>query len=243
MKVVCIIPARYASSRFPGKPLAEINNKPMIWWVYHEAIKVKQFDTVLIATESELVFEYCMRNNMNVRMTSDTHICGTDRVAEVSNTLDADLYVIWMGDEPLIKACDAEKIISLYELDPEAAAYMLYTSFVNPVDVVNTTTIKLVISESDDLIYMSRTPVPYPKACLNYSYYKNMGIYAMTKDVLNFYQHTPAGRNEKIEEIELLRLIENHKKIKAMYVDSSSFSIDTPKDLEKAKKIIESKNE
>jgi 3-deoxy-manno-octulosonate cytidylyltransferase (CMP-KDO synthetase) len=241
MKIVAVIPARYKSSRFPGKPLADICGKPMVWWVYQEAVKTGKYDDVIVATESERIVEKCNELGMHAMLTSDKHPTGTDRVAEVAQKVDADLYVIIMGDEPLVSAEDEIRLIETIENAPEADAIMLTEKFKNPVDAINATTIKLAITDQNYLIFMSRAAIPYPKEALGYDLYKNIGCYAFRKDALDFYLRTKPGAIERAEGIELLRLLENHKKILTVLVDSESMAVDTPKDLERIRKIVEIK--
>jgi 3-deoxy-manno-octulosonate cytidylyltransferase (CMP-KDO synthetase) len=238
VKVVAVIPARYKSSRFEGKPLQEICGKPMVWWVYQEAKKVKSFERVIVATEDQRIVDACNELGMEVMMTADTHPTGTDRVAEVAQKVDADLYVIIMGDEPLISAEDEQALVDSISGVADADAIMLTEKFKNPVDVVNTTTIKLAINNNKELVFMSRMPIPYPKAALGYSYYKNIGCYALRKEALDFFLKTKPGCIEEAEEIELLRLLENRKKVLTVLVDSESMAVDTPKDLERIRKVI-----
>lgn len=243
MKIVAVIPARYKSSRFPGKPLIDINGKPMVWWVYNEAKKVKDFDDVIVATESELVKKECEKFGMKCMITADTHPTGTDRVAEVAQKVPADIYCIIMGDEPMIRAEDERVLISKIKDTADADAIMLTEAFSDPVDVVNMTTIKLAINDNGYLIFMSRMPIPYPKETLGYPYYKNVGCYAIRKDTLDFYLRTKPGACERAEGIELLRLLENHKKVMTYMVNSKSMAVDTPKDLERVKEFLASGKE
>lgn len=238
MNIVAVIPARYKSSRYEGKPLADICGKPMIWWVYQEAKKVKQYNKVIVATEDSRIVEVCLHYGIEVILTSDKHPTGTDRVAEVSRKISADYYVVVMGDEPLITSKDQEQLILATQNSTDADAIMLTEKFIDPVDVVNSTTIKLAINDKNELIFMSRSPIPYPKANLGYPFYKNVGCYALKKDVLEYFLHTKPGNIEKAEDIELLRLLENRKKVKTVLINSYSMSVDTPKDLERIKKII-----
>lgn len=238
MKIVAVIPARYKSSRFPGKPLADIHGYPMIWWVYQEAKKVKEFSDVIVATESDLIVDVCNKLGIKVIMTSDTHPSGTDRVAEVAQSVQADLYVIIMGDEPLLTASDERKLIASVSDAPDADAFMLTERFVEPVDVANMTTIKLAINDIGYLIFMSRLPIPYPKDAIGYSFYKNVGCYALRKKTLDFFLATKPGNIERAEGMELLRLLENHKKIFTVPIESKSMSVDTEKDLERVRKAI-----
>lgn len=242
MKTVAVIPARCASSRFPGKPLADINGKPMIWWVYQEAKKVPSYERIIVATESELISDKCKELGMEVMLTSDTHPTGTDRVAEVAQSVLADVYVIVMGDEPLVTARDQLKLLSSIGADnSDIAAVMLTERFKNPVDAINTTTIKLAINDEGDLIFMSRSAIPFPKDMLEYPLFKNVGCYALRKDALDYFIKTSPGRIERAEGIELLRLIENHKRVKTVEIESESMAVDTKKDLERIRKIMKNK--
>lgn len=238
MKIVGVIPARYGSSRFQGKPLADIHGKPMIWWVYNNAINTPELDEVYVATESEIIINECNKWGINAILTADTHLTGTDRVGEVASKINADIYVVLMGDEPLIKSDEISKVIKEMKKDRSISACMLATKFKNPVDVVNTTTIKLAINKENNLLFMSRSPIPFPKESLNFEYYKNMGLYAYTSDVLKFFVETEAGPIESAEGLEMLRLIENRKRVKIVKVNSNSMSVDTPKDLDRIRKIL-----
>lgn len=241
MRIVGVIPARYKSSRFPGKPLAEICGKFMVQIVYEEAKKVEYFDRVIVATESEIIVEECQKLGIDVMLTSDEHPTGTDRVAEVAQKVEADLYVIIMGDEPLITAEDEKRLIEAIS-EKQADAVMLTERFKDPVDVANMTTIKLAINDDGYLIFMSRAIIPYPKECLGYPIYKNVGCYALKKEALDFFLQTNPGNIERAEGIELLRLLENHKRVLTVEIDSESMAVDTQKDLERIRKIIEGKN-
>lgn len=241
MKIIAVIPARYKSSRFPGKPLADICGKPMVWWVYQEAVKTGRYEDVIVATEDMKIVNECNKLGMHVMLTSDNHPTGTDRVAEVAQQIEADLYVIIMGDEPLITASDEIKLIDAIENAPEADAIMLTEKFESPVDAINATTIKLAITDNKYLIFMSRAAIPYPKEELGYDLYKNIGCYAFRKEALDFYLKTSPGAIERAEGIELLRLLENHKKVLTVLVDSESMAVDTQKDLERIRKVIEQK--
>lgn len=238
MKTVGIIPARWKSSRFPGKPLADICGKPMVWHVYNEAKKAAEFDDVVVATESQLVADECVKMGVNVMLTSDSHPTGTDRAAEVAGKIDADLYVVIMGDEPLITADDERSLIHYAADNPDADAVMLAEKFKYPVDAVNMTTIKLAINDEGRLIFMSRAAIPYSKEALCYPLYKNVGCYALRKNALDFFLRTKPGNIEQAEGIELLRLLENGRKVMTVIIESESMSVDTPKDLERIRKIF-----
>lgn len=239
MKIIAVIPARYDSSRFPGKPLADICGKPMIWWVYREAKKVKEYADVIVATDSEIIVDTCIQYGMNVMMTSDKHPMGTDRVAEVASRTDADYYMIILGDEPILRASDERKVVHAIQSGVEADAFQLVEAMHDPVDVVNTTTIKLAINDAGYCIFLSRAAIPTPKSTLGYIFYKNTGCFAMSRQALDFFIKTKRGNIESAEDIEQLRLIENHKKIFTVQAEYMSMSVDTPKDLERIKVEIE----
>ena len=236
-KIIAVIPARYASSRFPGKPLADIHGKPMIWWVYQQVIQVKEFDDIIVATDDERIKIAGEKYGMKVMMTSEDCRTGTDRAAEVSEKIAADLYVVIFADEPLLKKEDLQNLIKAM-IQSNADAGMLTTKFKNPVDIVNPTTVKLALNDQNEVIFISRAPIPFPKASLDYDYFKHVGAYAFTKKALEIHSHSEPGRLEKIEDVETLRLLEKHLIVKAYEVNSDSLSVDTPKDLERIRKII-----
>lgn len=238
MKIVAVIPARYESSRFPGKPLADICGKPMVWWVYQEALKVREISKVIVATESDKIEKECSILGIDCMLTSDKHPTGTDRAAEVAQSIKADAYIILMGDEPLIVSDDIRKLAFAFQSVREADAVMLTEKFVHPVDLVNMTTIKLAINDQGFLIFMFRAPIPYPKDAIGYCLYKNVGCYGFRKEALDFFLATKPGNIERAEGAELLRLIENYKKVYTVEADSMSMAVDTWKDLERVRKVI-----
>jgi 3-deoxy-manno-octulosonate cytidylyltransferase (CMP-KDO synthetase) len=242
MKIVGVIPARYASTRFPGKPLADICGKPMIWWVYNSASKVSELDEVYVATDSEKIAEVCKQYDMKYVMTSETCPTGTDRVAEVAEKVDADIYVNIQGDEPLIKPETIAKTLIPYKNNENPFATVLITKFKNPIDVVNPTEQRVIFDNNSNVIYITRAVVPYPYHNLDFCYYKQVCIYAFTKEALSFFSGTEMGKLEKTESIELLRFIENDKKIKCVEVESDNIAVDTEKDLERIRKILENGN-
>jgi 3-deoxy-manno-octulosonate cytidylyltransferase (CMP-KDO synthetase) len=237
MKIIGVIPARYESSRFPGKPLADICGKPMVWWVYQQLMKVSDLSEVYVATDDDRIVDVCQKLSMNSIKTSKDHPTGTDRVVEVSEKVIADLYFVAMGDEPLVKPEDIQFLIDGMK-QSNIDVGMLTTKFKNPVDVVNSTTIKLALNGQNEIIFMSRSPVPFPKAVLDYSYYKNIGAYIFKKSALDVYKDSKPDNLERIEEIELLRLLEKHLLVKAFEIASDSISVDTKKDLERVRQYI-----
>lgn len=239
MKIVAIIPARYQSSRFPGKPLVDLCGKPMIWWVFNQVKKVLEIDEVYVATDDDRIFSVCRDLGINSIMTDSRHGTSTERVNEVAHKVESDLYVVINGDEPLIDPEIIRAIIPTSWIDKDFYVSNLMTEISRPSEVVDFTNIKVVTDEESNALFMSRSPIPYPKSSIDYKYYKHVGVLIYSKSALEFFATTPKGYNEKIEDINELRFIEHGKKIKMVEVKAHSLSVDTPKDLEYVKTIIE----
>lgn len=242
MKIVCVIPARYESSRFRGKPLADICGKPMIWWVYNNAKNVKDFDEVYVATDDDRIVNTCNDLGMEVIKTSDEHMTGTDRVGEVARRIPADLYVNIQGDEPMLKPETILEAIKPFYEDTSLQVSNLMTKISDPVEVVNPTVPKVITNKENIGIYLTRSASPYPKNASSFFYYKQICVYGFSGQALNFFCNTPRGKIESIEDIEILRFIENGYKVQFIEVDSDTMAVDTPKDLEKVRMIMQSKS-
>ena len=147
MKIIGVIPARYKSSRFPGKPLADICGKPMIWWVYHQCLKVEDFDSVYVATDDDKIYETCNQLDIKAVMTSDCHKTGTDRVGEVARKIPSDLIVNIQGDEPLLEPSTIKAAIKPFYDNPDLLVSNLMTKIKDPVDVVNFTVPKVITNK------------------------------------------------------------------------------------------------
>lgn len=238
MKIIGVIPARYGSTRFPGKPLADICGKPMIWWVYQQVKKVKAISDVIIATDDQHIYDVCMKLSLEVEMTRNDHKTSTERVYEITKKRKADLYIVINGDEPLIKPETIEKIIPSGSVSQEFYAANLMTEIKSPAETVDFTNIKVVTDEDSNALFMSRSPIPYPKSSVDYKYYKHVGVLIYNINALRFFVTTEKGHNEKIEDINELRFIEHGKKLKMIEVNSENLSVDTPKDLEHISRII-----
>ena len=238
MKVIGVIPARYASSRFPGKPLVDICGKPMIWWVYQQVKKVKEISEVYVATDDDQISQVCIEHDMKHIMTSENHATSTERLYEVAQKLEADLYVCINGDEPLIEP-DIIRAIIPEECPDDFYVGNLMTVIRNPVEAVDYTNIKVVTGENGDALFMSRSPIPYPKSSMEYNYYKHVGVLIYTLSALKFFATTPKGKNELVEDINELRFIEHGIHLHMIEVNAKTLSVDTPKDLEKVRSIVQ----
>ncbi|MEG0692365.1 MAG: 3-deoxy-manno-octulosonate cytidylyltransferase [Oscillospiraceae bacterium] len=238
MEVVGVIPARYDSSRMPGKPIVDICGKPMIWWVYNQVKKVQSLEQVCVATDDLRIQEVCDFYDIPVVMTSKNHPDHIARVQEVSDKIAADYYLCINGDEPLIDPVSIQKIIPSNRCEEFyfGGAMRVLTS---PAQTIDSANLKVVVNQENRCLYLSRTPVPYPKGALTFNYNKYVGIECFNKVALDFFVHTPMGVVEKIEDIDHLRFIEHNKPLLFSYVESDSISVDTIKDLYYVKTIIE----
>lgn len=240
-KIIGVIPARYQSTRFPGKPLADICGKPMIWWVYQQVMKVPELSAVFVATDDDRIQKVCEEYGMQVVMTRNDHPDHIARIQEVSDKIKSDIYVCVNGDEPLIAPeCISQAIkgaLSQKSLFFSGAMRRL----TDPAETIDPANIKIVMSTTERCLYISRTPVPFPKGTLLFNYHKYVGIECFSKESLDFFVSTPMGSVEKVEDIDHLRFLENYKELYFTLVDSESISVDTPKDLEKVRMIIESR--
>lgn len=245
MKIIGVIPARYKSSRFPGKPLADICGKPMIWWVYQNCKKVKDFTDVYVATDDEKIYKTCSDLSVNVIMTSSTHKTGTDRIGEVAEKVQADLYVNIQGDEPLLEPETIAKAIKPFYTDNNLMISNLMTKIKDPVDVVNFTVPKVITNKDGVGVYLTRSTAPYPKGSIGYSYYKQVCVYGFKPEALKFFceygKKYGKAKIEAIEDIEILRFIENGYKVQYIEVDSDTVAVDTENDLNRVRQIVAEK--
>lgn len=231
MNIICVIPARGGSSRFFEKPLALILGKPMIQWVYEHCKAVPEFSEVYVATDSDHIREAAEAFGANVIMTRSDHDTATERLYEVSTRIPADLYVMVNGDEPLLTREAIIQCIPQEIKEGELYVSNLMTDFENPVEVVDATNLKIVTAKDDRCLFISRSPIPYPKGAMDYVFHKFVGVGAFNCKALDFYHNTPRGPIEKIEENDSFRFIENHVPIYYYNAHCKSLSVDTPKDI------------
>lgn len=241
MKVIAIIPARYGSSRFPGKPLSDICGKPMIWWVYNQVRKAKKITDVIVATDDTRIEAACKQYDINCIMTSSRHKTSTERLNEVAQSVPSDLYIAVNGDEPLIDPDLIDAIVPSAMPDSDFFVSNLMSPIDNPVEALDSSNIKIVTDEDDYALLYSRSMIPYPKSSLEYQFYKHVGVILYTKSALEFFANTPKGKFEKIEDINELRFLEHGKRIKMVRVNAHSLSVDTPMDLERIRTIIKNR--
>lgn len=238
MKILGVVPARYQSSRLPGKPLADICGKPMIYWVYMQAKKVKEFDDVIVATDDVRIFDACKELGMKVEMTSPNGACLIDRLYEISERYDFEYYVSVNGDEPLIEGELISGVLPKKKND-EPVVYGAFRYFTDPVEVIDPANMKIVCDNNGRLLFLSRSPIPYPHKTSEFKYKKYVGVECYNKAALDFYIKTAPGPLEKIEDLGTMRFLENGIQVFFNEIKSSSLSVDTERDLIKVRHIME----
>lgn len=231
MRILGVIPARYASSRLPGKPLADILGKPMVWWVYQAAMQSPLLDDLVVATDDERILAVCKEHGMNAVMTRADHDTPTARIQEVSCLIQADLYLQIMGDEPLIDPKAFELILPKTLPDDPYYVAGVTNRMEHPADVIDFSNQKVVCNARREILLISRSPIPYPKGTADFEYEKITGIQLFSKKALDFYAATPKSALEKAEENDLMRFIENGHTVHAVLSPYKTVSVDTPKDV------------
>lgn len=243
MKALILIPARYASTRFPGKPLAEIAGKPMIQHVVEKAQAVSKH--AFVATDDQRIFDRVSEFGGQAVMTSTAHRSGTDRCYEAFQKISAqeqetyDVIVNIQGDEPFIQPEQVEALIACFE-DPQIQIATLAKAFEKNSDILDPNKVKVVCSAKQTALYFSRSAIPFcrgvdPEHWIEETaFYKHIGMYAYRPEVLKKITELPQSRLEKAESLEQLRWLENGYTIAVRFTDHESIGIDTPEDLEKA---------
>ena len=243
MKIIGVIPSRYASTRFPGKGISDICGKPMIWWVYRSLKNVKKINEAYIATDDQRIMDVCALEGIPAVLTSDKCPTHLERVYEVSTKIAADFYINVNGDEPLIESSAIEKMIP-NGIDPSESYFANgMMNLKDPIDAYDSSKIKIATDIFGYGLYMARSPIPYPKARSDFQLKKFVGIQCFTKKALEFVSKTPRGYLESIEDIDEFRFLENGHKVKFIMTEATTLSVDTQKDLEKVRMIMKKKLE
>ena len=242
LKIIAVIPARYASTRFPAKLLQTIGNDTVITTTYKAALETQLFSDVWVVTDSDLIYNEIKNQGGNVKMSLKNHESGSDRIAEAVESLDVDIVVNVQGDEPFIDTVSLSKLISVFKSDTQKEIDLasLKVKMMNEEDIQNPNNVKVITDANDFAIYFSRSVIPYHRDKeIAINYYKHKGVYAFRKEALIDFYHTAMTPIEAAEKIECIRYLEVGKKIKMIETSVESIGIDTPEDLEKAIKQLE----
>ena len=241
MKVIAVIPARYASTRFPAKLMQDLGGKTVIARTYEAAINTNLFDDVFVATDSDLIFNEIVSQGGKVIMSIKEHESGSDRIAEAVSNLDVDVVINIQGDEPFIDEDSLAKLIQVYKNDDKGEVDLasLMREITAIKDIENPNNVKVVVDQSGFALYFSRSVIPYPREKnVGVRYLQHVGIYAFRKQALLDFYSLPMLSLEASEKLEQLRYLEYGKRIKMVETSHGSIGIDTPEDLEKARKMI-----
>lgn len=237
MRVVSVIPARYASVRFPGKPLAKIHDKPMIQWVYERARQARSVADTFVATDDERIAQVVRGFGGNVMMTSPDCASGTDRVAAVADQYPADIYVNVQGDEPMIEPEGIDRAVRLV-LDGRFKMSTIMTRLKTAEELKEISVVKVLVDRLGRAIYFSRYPIPYSRQPIpegGFGCFRHIGLYVYERELLFKLRSLPVSPLEKGESLEQLRALEDGIAIGCAEVDFTSIGVDTPEDLEKVK--------
>lgn len=235
-----MIPARYSASRFPGKLMQDLGGKTVILRTYEATVATKLFDDVYVVTDSEIIFNEIKNNGGKVMMSKKEHECGSDRIAEAVEFMDIDIVINVQGDEPFTEKESLKKLIEVFKEDDkkniDLASLMVHIT--DQDEINNPNTVKVIVDKSNFALYFSRSPIPYPRdKNVGAKYFKHKGVYAFRKEaILDFYR-LPMLPLEASEKIECIRYLEYGKRIKMVETDVQGVEIDTPEDLERAKKL------
>jgi 3-deoxy-manno-octulosonate cytidylyltransferase (CMP-KDO synthetase) len=240
MNIIGIIPARFASTRFPGKPLIDIGGKSMIQRVYEQCKKAETLSDVIVATDDERIAEHVKKFGSKVAMTATHHQSGTDRCAEVVQTYNGlcDAVINIQGDEPFIDPTQIDALAFAFE-KPHVQLATMKKKLVSEADIQNPNMVKVIANSLGDAIYFSRSPIPYrrnPEAHI--VYYKHIGIYGYRKETLLEITQLPLGNLEQAENLEQLRWVEKNYRITLVETDIENIAIDTPDDLTRVEKYL-----
>jgi len=250
LRAVAVIPARHASTRFPGKPLAPLLGRPMIAWVVEAALEAETLDEVWVATDSEPIAREAERAGARAAMTSPQCASGTDRVAEVARVVDAEVYVNLQGDEPLVESADIDALVRVFSEEPMTRMATLARPADRPGDLRDPNVVKVVCDTAGEALYFSRSPIPYYRDAWSgdvtpgalprdaVAPLRHLGLYAFRRAALLEFTALPEGRLEKAERLEQLRALEAGWRIRVLRAAGDSVGVDRPEDLVRAEQAL-----
>jgi 3-deoxy-manno-octulosonate cytidylyltransferase (CMP-KDO synthetase) len=241
MKIIAVIPARYASTRFPAKLMQDLGGKTVILRTYESAINTQLFDDVFVVTDSDLIYNEIVSNGGKAIRSIKEHESGSDRIAEAVENLDVDIVINVQGDEPFIDAAPLEKVIEVFKNDTSNQVDLasLMREIKDEQEINNPNNVKVVVDQNGFALYFSRSVIPYPRDKeVGVRYMQHIGIYAFRKQALLDFYSLPMKSLEASEKLEQLRYLEFGKRIKMVETTHVGIGIDTPEDLEKARKMI-----
>lgn len=241
MKIIAVIPARYASTRFPAKLMQDLGGKTVIVRTYEAAVNTGLFHDVFVVTDSILIYDEIISNGGKAIMSIKEHESGSDRIAEAIENIEVDVVVNVQGDEPFINKEPLAKVIDVFrnDFDSKVDLASLMVEIQNKEEIENPNNVKVVVDQNNFALYFSRSVIPYPRDVnVGVRYMKHIGIYAFRKQALLDFYRLPMKSLEASEKLEQLRYLEFGKRIKMVETTHVGIGIDTPEDLEKARKML-----
>src|SRR5208283_1209021 len=235
LKILGVIPARYDSTRLPGKVLRDVAGKPMLFWVYKNARQSKLLADLLVATDSEKVLQFCGREGIPVMLTG-RHPSGTDRLREVMERVDADVYINIQGDEPMLRPDHLEALVSPF-LTGDAQVATLKVA-IDESAALDPNHVKVVTDDSGRALYFSRHPIPFDRDGTGVKRYKHIGIYAYTRATLSLFHSLPESSLESAEKLEQLRFLQNGIAIHVVETPYDTVGVDTEADLQRVNLLL-----
>lgn len=240
MKIISMIPARYSASRFPAKLMQDLAGKTVILRTYEATVATNLFDEVYVVTDSQIIYDEIVNNAGKAIMSIKAHESGSDRIAEAVEHLDVDIVVNVQGDEPFTERESLEKLLDAFKNDhqKEIDLASLMVEIHDWEEISNPNTVKVIVDQNSFALYFSRSPIPYPRdKNAGARYFKHKGIYAFRKQALLDFYNLPMQFIEATEKIECIRYLEYGKRIKMIETNVQGVEIDTPEDLERAKRL------
>jgi 3-deoxy-manno-octulosonate cytidylyltransferase (CMP-KDO synthetase) len=240
-QVVIVIPARYGSTRLPGKPLVSLAGKPMIQRVYERAKRAKTAGRVIVATDDERILNKVQEFGGEARMTRTDHRTGTERIAEVAAHVDGQVFVNVQGDEPLLDPAAVDAAVTALLEEPAAAIATVAVPIRTPADIMDPNVVKTVLDFEDNALYFSRAPIPWVRDSAHKTHarhLKHLGLYVFQRDALLEYPTLPQGELERLEQLEQLRWMENGWKIRVAEVPHDAVSVDAPEDVQRVESLL-----
>ena len=241
-KVVIVIPARYGSTRLPGKPLVSLAGKPMIQRVYERARMAQRASRVIVATDDERIVKAVEAFGGEARMTRPDHRTGTERVAEVAAHVEGDVFVNVQGDEPLLDPVAIDTAVNALLEEPPPAIATVVTPIKTPADIMDPNVVKTILDFDGNALYFSRAPIPWVRdtaSKIQVRHLKHLGLYVFQREALLEYPTLPQGDLERIEQLEQLRWLENGWKIRVAEVEHDAISVDVPEDVARVEKLLQ----
>jgi 3-deoxy-manno-octulosonate cytidylyltransferase (CMP-KDO synthetase) len=241
VKVVVVIPARYGSTRLPGKPLVSLAGKPMIQRVYERAKLAQRVNRVIVATDDERIVKAVEGFGGEARMTRSDHRTGTERVAEVAAHEEGDVFLNVQGDEPLLDPVVVDTAVASLLEEPAAEIGTVATPIRTPADIMDPNVVKTVLDFDGNALYFSRAPIPWVRdtgSKIQVRHLKHLGLYVFQREALLEYPTLPQGELERIEQLEQLRWLENGWKIRVAEVEHDAVSVDVPEDVARVERLL-----